>query len=145
MEVRSASAFRETFRLSETTKPCSFPWTSLPYSPSSVCTSVPLIHCPDSYLYPSSVLECTRRNTGPSRILNLFAFSVLFVLSLVGAVGLSVRGASQQGKGLCEDFASEHPENCTKATIAVTITWISVVIGMSSPLSVPYMVGLIIY
>lgn len=79
---------------------------------------------------PSFFLKYKRRNAEPTRILNLIAFFAIFVLSLVGAIGLTARAAS--GKGLCEDFASKHPGNCVEAAVAMTFTWASVVIGASS-------------
>ena len=99
---------------------------------------------PNSYPYPSSVLKYKRRNEGPSHLPNLIGFFILFVFSLVGAIGLTIRGASRGGKGLCEDFASGHPKNCTKATVAVAVAWVSVVFGMSSTSLVPCLVSLII-
>ena len=68
-------------------------------------------------------------------------FSIIVVLSLVGAIGLVVRAVSQGGRGLCEDFA---PGNCTVAVVAMTLTWVSVVIGTPSTSSVLYLVGLTI-
>jgi hypothetical protein len=119
-------------RRAKTTKAYSFPWISLSCSPSSACTSLVRANYPNSYLYPSSVLKYMRRDAEPSYIPSLVLFSILSILSLVGAIGLSVRGASRNGKGLCEDFASEHPEKCTNAAIVMGIAWISVIIGTPS-------------
>ncbi|KAF9778227.1 hypothetical protein BJ322DRAFT_505171 [Thelephora terrestris] len=77
-----------------------------------------------------SVFKYIRRNEAPNRILNLLAFSILSVLSLVGAIGLTARGASRNGKGLCEDFADPHPERCTNAAVAMTFTWIAVLFAV---------------
>ncbi|KAF9647440.1 hypothetical protein BDM02DRAFT_3187962 [Thelephora ganbajun] len=76
-----------------------------------------------------SAFKYKRRNAEPSRIPNLIAFSILSVFSFVGAIGLAVRSASSKGNGLCEDFASKHPGNCTEAAVAMTLTWVSVVIA----------------
>jgi len=73
-----------------------------------------------------SALKYKRRNAESSRLPNLVVFSIIFVLSLVGAVGLAVRAASGGGKGLCEDFALG---NCTVAVVAMTLTWVSVIIA----------------
>lgn len=96
---------------------------------------------PKSYLCPSSVLKYKRRNAESSRIPNLVVFSIIVVLSLVGAIGLVVRAASRGGRGLCEDFA---PGNCTVAVVAMTLTWVSVVIGTPSTFLALYLVGLTI-
>jgi len=94
---------------------------------------------------PSSVLKYKRRNEGPSRILNLMVFFILFVPSLVGAIGLAVRGASQKGKGLCEEFISKHPESCSEAAVAITLAWVSVVIGAHSSSLASYVVDLTVH
>lgn len=81
---------------------------------------------------PRSVIKFIRRGEAPSRVPNLVGFSILSVLSLVGAIGLTVRGASRSGKGLCEDFADAHPEKCRQAAVAMMFTWIAVLFGASS-------------
>jgi len=73
-----------------------------------------------------SVLEYTRRNVAPIRLPNLIAFSMVFVLSFIGAIGLTARGASRNGNGLCGDFADAHPKRCTKAAVAMVFTWVAV-------------------
>lgn len=83
-------------------------------------------------------------NNGEPRIPNLIAFSAFFVFSLVGAIGLAARAASRDGKGLCEDLASRGSESCTEAAIAITLTWISVMIGTSSARLTPDLVSLTI-
>jgi len=136
---------KQVHGLAKTSKPCSFQWTSSFCSLSSVCTSLLRTHYPNSYPCPSSVLKYKRRNEGPSRILNLIAFSILFVPSLVGAIGLAVRGASRKGKGLCEEFISKHPENCTEAAVAITLAWVSVVIGAPYTSLASYVVDLTVH
>lgn len=135
---------RNVHRLTKTTKPYSFPWTSLSCSLSSVCTSrQPHTRVtPNCYLYPSSILKYKRRSAESSRVLNLIAFSVLLVLSLAGAIGLSVRAASRNGKGLCQDPDSENPSKCREAAAALAVTWISVMIGAPSAALVPHLVDL---
>jgi len=119
--------------LTKPTKLCSFPWASSSCSPSSACTSLLLIHYPKTHMpSPRSVIKFIRRDKAPNRVPNLVGFSILLVLSLVGAIGLTIRGASRSGKGLCEDFADTHPEKCTQAAVAMTFTWIAVSFGASS-------------
>lgn len=77
-----------------------------------------------------SVIKFIRRGEAPSRVPNLVGFSILFLLSLVGAIGLTVRGASRNGKGLCEDFADVHPQKCTQAAVAMMFTWIAVLFAL---------------
>jgi len=74
-------------------------------------------------------LKYKRRNEEPSRIPNLIVFSIIFLLSLIGAIGLSVRAASGGGKGLCQDLSPNNPGNCTVAAVAMTLTWVSVIIA----------------
>jgi hypothetical protein len=100
---------------------------------------------PNPYLYPSCLLMYKRRNEEPSRIPNLIAFSILFVLSLVGAIGLTARAASRNGKGLCEDFSSAHPPMCKKAAASMSLTWIAVMFGAPSASWAFCLVGLTIH
>jgi len=76
-----------------------------------------------------SVLRYKRRDAVSSRTSYLIVFSVIFVLSLVGAIGLAARAASRKGKGLCEDLSPKHPGNCTEAAFALAFAWLSVVIA----------------
>lgn len=69
---------------------------------------------------------------------------MLFVLSLIGAIGLTARGASKNGKGLCGDLADTRPESCAEAAVAITFTWITVMFGAPSASLVLYSVGLTI-
>ena len=131
-------------KLSKTSEPYNFPWTSSPYSPSSVCTSPPRAHYSKAYLYLSSVLRYKRFDAVSSRLANLTVFSVIFALSLVGAIGLSARAAFGNGKGLCEDLSSKQPGNCTQAAFALAFAWLSVVIGAPPASLVLHPVGLTI-
>jgi len=76
-----------------------------------------------------SVLRYRHRDTVSSRLPNLIVFSIVFVLSLVGAIGLAARATSRKGKGLCEDLSSKHLGNCTEAAFALAFAWLSVVIA----------------
>lgn len=76
-----------------------------------------------------SVLRYKRPDAVSSRVSNLIVFFLVFVLSLVGAIGLAARAAPGRGKGLCEDLSSKHPGNCTEAAFALTFAWLSVVIA----------------
>lgn len=78
---------------------------------------------------PSAALKYIRRNAAPSRVPNLIAFSILYVLSLTGAIGLTARGASENGKGLCTDFGEARPKECAQGAVAATFSWIAVVLG----------------
>jgi len=84
---------------------------------------------PNCYTCPSCVLKYKRRDAEPSRVPNLVAFFILLVLSLSGAIALSIRAASRNGKGLCKNPTSEHPGKCKEASIALALTWLSVMIG----------------
>ena len=125
---------KPTHKLSKTLKPYNFPWTSSSCSPSSVCTSLPRAHCPNTYLYLSSVLRYKCRDVVSTRTSYLIVFSLIFALSLVGGIGLAARAASGNGKGLCEGLSPKHPENCTEAACALAFAWLSVVIGVFSAL-----------
>ena len=142
---RQAPLTKLICRLAKSLKPYRFPWTSLSCSLSSVCTSLLHICYPNSHLCPSSALKYKWRNAGPRRIPNMIVFFSIFVFSLVGAIGLAARTASRKGKGLCEDFGSGKPVNCTRAAVAMTFAWISVVIGTPSTSLVSYMVDLTIH
>jgi len=63
----------------------------------------------------------------PSRVPNVTCFSIIFVVSLTGAVGLATRATS--GNGFCEEFLSDHPEKCREAGLTIAMSWISVIIG----------------
>lgn len=62
-----------------------------------------------------------------SRAPSVTCFSIVFLLSLMGAAGLTIRATS--GNGFCEEFLSAHPEKCREAVVAVAMSWTSVVIG----------------
>lgn len=77
-----------------------------------------------------SILKYIQRNSTPSRTPNVIAFSMLSIVSLVGAIGLTARGASRSGKGLCEDLSSAHPGKCTEAAVAMTLAWLTVLFAI---------------
>ena len=106
--------------------------------------TLPRARRPKTYRCLSSVLRYKRRDAVSSRTSYLIVFSVIFALSLVGAIGLAARAASRKGKGLCEDLSPKHPGNCTEAAFALAFAWLSVVIGVFSALLTLYPVGLTI-
>ena len=67
------------------------------------------------------------KDVEPSRTPNLTCFSIILLLSLTGAMGLSIRAAV--GSGFCEEFLSSNPEKCREARWAVTLSWTSVFVG----------------
>lgn len=67
------------------------------------------------------------RNDKPSRVPNVACFSIVFLLSLTGAVGLAIRAAS--GNSFCEEFLSPHNNDCSEAGLAITLSWTSVLVG----------------
>lgn len=62
-----------------------------------------------------------------SRIINVVGFSAIFLLSLTGAGGLTIRATS--GSNFCEEFSSGGSGRCGEARLAVAMSWTSVVIG----------------
>ena len=71
--------------------------------------------------------ERYRNATGPNRVPNVVCFSLIFLLSLTGAVGLAIRAGS--GSAFCEEFLSSDPEKCREASWAIALSWGSVIVG----------------
>ncbi|KAF9647453.1 hypothetical protein BDM02DRAFT_3270243 [Thelephora ganbajun] len=70
-----------------------------------------------------------REDAEPSRIPNVTCFAIIFLLSLTGAMGLTIRAAS--GNSFCEDFLSSRPGKCREAGLAIAMSWTSAVIAVA--------------
>ena len=82
---------------------------------------------PTLTIFYSMLFKYKHMDAEPSRVPNVTCFSIIFLLSLIGATGLTIRATS--GGGFCEEFLSAHPERCMGARLAIALSWISVIIG----------------
>lgn len=81
---------------------------------------------PTLTIFYSMFFKYTHEDAEPSRAPNLTCFSIIFSLSLTGAVGLTI-GSS--GDGFCEEFLSTHPDTCMEASLVLGMSWASAAIG----------------
>ena len=78
-------------------------------------------------IFYSAFYKHTHEDAEPSRAPTLTCFSIIFSLSLTGAVGLTIRATS--GDGFCEEFLSADPGKCVEARLVLGMSWTSVIIG----------------
>jgi hypothetical protein len=107
----------------------------------SVSLSLSLSHTPTLTMFFSQLSKYKYDGSEPSRVSNVVNFSVIFLCSLAGAMGLAIRATS--GNVFCEEFLSIGSEKCRGAVLVIAMSWTSVIIGELIYLSQSMPCGLI--